>query len=151
MIDLTQFQRQNKFRLWFAKDQRWIHGPHKDNSLDGVNLLGETIILGSILCMPDDNHVSIEDLNDVVTLEYTGLDDDDGKNIFEGDIVEETWEECHLYGYSPDEYIKKKDVYIVEYKAPSFVFKRRGDSQTSIEHFSRRVIGNIFDSPELIK
>ena len=52
--------RKIKFRVWFNKAKTWIHGPHKDPSLDGINILGETILLEGPI-----SGVSIEDLNDV--------------------------------------------------------------------------------------
>ena len=44
-MNIQDFQHRTKFRLWFDKDKRWIHGPHKRNDLGWVNLFGETIIL----------------------------------------------------------------------------------------------------------
>lgn len=143
--------RQIKFRVWNDKTKNWIHGPHEMPSLDGVNLFGETILLGGFM-----NRVSIEDLNDCVALQFTGLKDKNGKEIFEGDIVrwivrpldlryKEEFEEWEHQG-KPLQEIKK----MVQFKHHGFMcFDSSGfGPYRAIEC---EVIGNIFENLELLK
>ena len=85
--------------------------------------------------------------------QYTGLKDSTEKEIYEGDIIKDTWQQNHPYGYFPDESLWNmcNDVYVVKYEPPSFIFHRYSGAQTSVEEFKREVIGNIFENPELLK
>ncbi len=65
------------FRAWHSKQNKWLH----DKSWGGCHILGETILLGE-WC-----RVLIEELNDIVVEQHTGLHDKDKSPIFEGDIV----------------------------------------------------------------
>ncbi len=66
------------FRVWNEKAKCWVH----DTSYGGVHLFGETILLGGFM-----HGVSVEDLNDCVAEQDTGIDDAKGVSIWEGDIV----------------------------------------------------------------
>lgn len=77
-------QRPLKFRLWDTRRKKWIHGPHKDASMDGCHILGETMLLGEFA------PVSVARLNDLRVLQYTGVDDKHGRNVYEGDIIDFT-------------------------------------------------------------
>lgn len=66
-----------KFRVWHQGKHEWVHGPG-----DEVNLFGETIFLGEFL-----RGVRVEELNDCVAEQFTGLIDSKEREIYEGDIV----------------------------------------------------------------
>jgi uncharacterized phage protein (TIGR01671 family) len=146
-MNIEEFQRPTKFRVWFNKEKRWIHGPHERNDMDGVNLFGETILFGALL-----DGISIEDLNDCVSLQYTGLNDINGKNIFEGDILASRANE------KPCNYLVKWSTHQSNYcgfilnpvmKDPPRVTFHIHDFQSWMAH-AFEVIGNIFDNPELL-
>lgn len=82
--------------------------------------------------------------------QYTGCKDSNGKDIYEGDVVKDTWKENSPYGYRPEDWDDEEDIYAIKYDAPSFVFHRHSGDQTCIEDFKRVVVGNMYENPELL-
>jgi len=120
--------RQIKFRVYNNKQNKWVHGPGNE-----VNLFGETILFGAFM-----NNVPTEELNDCVALEYTGLTDKNGKEIYEGDII-------HLkFGELNANLVVKWDKYMG--------LKYHNGGWTSMVHVNTHgeVIGNIFEHSELL-
>ncbi len=134
-----------KFRIWFEKEKRWIHGPHEISSLDGVNLMGETILLGAFL-----DGVSIKDLNDVIALQFTGLLDKNGREIFEGDVIKshefEDWGD--IQGYERIAFVAFKNG-----RFSSFVTKSSLETDYIGEEIrcNVEIIGNIYNNSDLLK
>jgi len=126
-----------KFRVWNKKTNNWVQGcgRHENPSLDGVNLFGETILLGGFM-----NGVSIEDLDDCETLQFTGLKDKNGKEIFEGDILECDYGEYRGLGkviYTMQGfYIESRYGVLIQDTVPTMKYSN--------------IIGNIFENPELL-
>ncbi len=140
-------QRQIKFRIWNNKTKQWIEGPNEESCLDGVNLFGETILLGGFLY-----GVSIEDLNEIVALQYTGLKDKNGREIFEGDILIYKLDYNESQGGQLD-----NEIDYVHFDHATFFWGNKlkcalneyltGKNNT----VDLEIIGNIYDNPELIK
>ena len=126
-----------KFRIWNKKTNTWVegHGPDELASLDGVNLFGETILLGAFM-----DGVSIKDLNDCVALQYIDIEDKNDKQIFEGDIVK--WD-GGIYQVQ----------YCNNYACCGFrLFNGDESLETECENWKNtEVIGNIYENPDLIK
>ena len=112
-----------KFRVW------------DKTSKEMVNI--NRIDIGDGLCKPTIfGDVFYDYWNDVELMQYTGIKDKNGKEIYEGDIVE-----YHYPSY--DDYFNLK----VEYKRCAFFI---GDFIIYNKRNFIRVIGNIYENPELL-
>jgi len=73
-----------KFRIYDKARKEWVR-----DTENAFNLLGELVIMGEILRRPDDTGVKLSELNDLEVMQFTGLLDKNGKEIYEGDVVED--------------------------------------------------------------
>lgn len=114
--------REIKFRIWNKKKNEW--------HLRDINLLGETIVLGEILLSEKDEPMKLIDMNDLIVMQFTGLKDKNGKEIYEGDIYQ-----TFIEGNRP--------IFIVE-------FINGGFSVAGLLE-DIEVIGNIYENPDLLE
>jgi len=146
-----------KFRAWFR--DRWLHSYEK---LGGCSISGETMTIGGWL-----SEVKVEDLNDVIIEQCTGLKDSNGKLIYEGDIVRMShmYHECYCSGMCcecqpikgdtvgvvallPSEgYVLKNNHFIDD--EGEFVAKRKKYCKLYSTH-ETYLLGNIHENPELL-
>ena len=116
--------REIKFRAWWSDP-----GIMKDFSLGQDYLRGYKH--GEKWCLELDDADSI--------MQYTGLKDKNGKEIYEGDIV--------LY---------KKLISVVEWMWYMWIFKHKDmgdmaqDHVVASSHSSVKIIGNIYENPDLL-
>lgn len=131
-------KREIKFRAWDNRKKKWLCGYEYPN-LGGFSLFGETVMLGEWSRMLDTylferrKHKQ----EDLIVMQYTGLKDRNGKEIYEGDILKEN---LSFGGHKS-----------VEYIGNGFWCKNEnGDRSMPTEEY-REVIGNIYENPELVK
>lgn len=120
--------REIKFRAW-NKKEKYIE------LVDDLQMFNNQLYIG----IPGEDYFLGKD--DVELMQYTGLHDKNGKEIYEGDIVEitrpcilERGEVKFINGCFD---IKSKDTLLMLY-------------QCEINNFKLKVIGNIYDNPELL-
>lgn len=80
----------------------------------------------------------------VKIMQYTGLTDKNGKEIYEGDIVKD------LAVLPEDE--ERDYISVVEFKWGSFlIYDKEKEKYNTVAHSTLEVIGNIYENPELLK
>lgn len=135
--------REIKFRVWDKNRRGFLY--HSRNTIDSQNLW--LSLEGALTSVTRPNH----EIENFIIQQFTGLKDVNGVDIYEGDIILETWEENQPYGYDPYEWYNQTSKFVVEYKAPSFNFPKRYGDQRSIENYELKVIGNIFEDKNDIR
>ena len=76
-------------------------------------------------------------------MQFTGLTDKNGKEIYEGDILKDSWECVHEVYYSED---AQWSTHL--HKHPKHIFPAR---YLHCAYMQWEVIGNIYENPELLK
>ena len=128
-----------KFRAWDKRGKQMILTISQLHLESGM-------IVGH--CGKDETWV-LNDKNQYTLMQYTGLIDKNGKEIYEGDVVKI---DC---GYSGDRFYKEC-IAIIKYDAPGFYTHNIKEKdgvvwQDACHYFEDfEIIGNIWENPELI-
>jgi uncharacterized phage protein (TIGR01671 family) len=120
--------REIKFRVWDKYDKCFI----------------EQNLLPFKLWFDEEEFIKYEDENimryptDIILMQYTGIKDKNGKEIYENDLI--TW--------------GGGGIHQIEFRDTSWAFKNEDwllSMITSEEKSTFEIIGNVFENPELLK
>ena len=131
--------REIKFRAWDNKHKKWMW-PYPD----AFWIIGETTVF-NLLAQAED--MSIRDYNEIQIVQYTGLKDKNGTEIYEGDIINdpEWW-------WGPGEVFLNRGVCgpCIGDSVMAYVCRNaRGVSYNIWDGKDVEVIGDIYKNPEL--
>ena len=129
----------------------WVEGDlfHNDNTNYPMTLIGSLILSRNKYTdeIDIDGYCLIE-VDPETVCQYTGLKDRNGKKIFEGDIVDTVYD-IEYIGVAA----KRIGKSVVKFHKGCFMKDKIGEA--GLFHFiasdKEKVIGNIFDNPELLE
>ena len=123
-----------KFRAWDDAKKEWLCGYEMPN-LGGFSLFGETVMLGEWSRILDEYifERNGHKQDDLKVMQFTGLTDKNGKEIYEGDIVR-----------------YRDGIYKVDWFENGFYLFRDVRAKFDIWWVDTEVVGNIYENPELL-
>ena len=121
--------RELKFRGWWADPQIMVEFG-----------LGQDYFKGCFSHVDNECYTCEIEFADSI-MQYTGLLDKNGKEIYEGDVVKEIISFPSLY---------REELYEIKYEDSSFDCRCKGGGKYSIKYKELEVIGNIYENKELL-
>lgn len=136
--------RELKFRAWDDRNKMWLFSYNHPN-LGGFSMKGEVMLFGEYQRFLE--RVPLEDWSKIILMQYTGLKDKNGNEIYDGDILSFIDFDFN----SDDEFLNYG---LVEYYVSEmrfFITNRNSVEMDEID-FEKEVeiIGNIYENPELL-
>ena len=128
-----------KFRAWISEADTMT------NNLKGIDFENETVVLKKFYWedgFPVEEEVFEVEIGNAILMQSTGLKDNNGKEIFEGDIVKMAKDV-----YSEPTYYEVVRHYGGAYRLES---KQHG-CELWLRHTDCEVVGNVYENPELLE
>ena len=134
--------REIKFRIWDIENKEML----KVQELDF-----EPTFYGGRIAIRPDQYNDYFDTEDMILMQYTGLHDKNGKELYEGDIVKITNKNSKVISMKP---IIADIEWSEEYLTYTLITTSVKDAFESLkdylDEYDIEVIGNIYDNPELL-
>ncbi len=132
-----------KFRAFDNRTKKWLLG-YEYKNLGGFSMFGECMIFGEVSRMIDD-YVFEKDgrkNQDLILMQYTGLNDKNGKEIYEGDLLNISHPNKNVLGILQSSVLFKNGCFTLDH---TILYKLHEMSQLG------EIIGNIYENPEKLK
>ncbi|MEK3717937.1 YopX family protein [Paenibacillus sp. FSL R7-0333] len=126
--------REIKFRAWYKPLGVMI----QPDKLEMINF--DTKVLGVYMEMEGMGYHVLR-MYDFELMQYTGLQDKNGREIYEGDILQDD------YGAGEVEWVQEHCAYMVFTRNPSIYHRLESDGKL----VQSEVIGSIYENPELLE
>lgn len=134
--------REIKFRAWDERNAEMVYSDKEDAFY--INPKGAMFMYA--LPKPEPG-LDVKYFIDYKLMQYTGLKDKNGKEIYEGDILNAYHNEFEVY-----------EIAAVKYSAPAFTLGRYWKdgshdwySMEQYDSYELEVLGNIYENPELLE
>jgi uncharacterized phage protein (TIGR01671 family) len=134
-------KREIKFRAWHEESRQMVYGRANRAVVD---------FEGGVLLV--DNLSGSYMKREVILMQYTGLHDNNEKEIYSSDILKDERGRIGLITelHSGQVFMWLKEYEDMQRKFPVIIYEAVADNQTSSFIESCEVIGNIYENPELL-
>lgn len=137
--------REIKFRAWHLKYDQWPESSKKYTQQMDLNPCLGGGFNSDYECLVNNNHEGFSD-PDTIWMQYTGLKDINGKEIYEGDVMESVEHEDNSRG----KIVFERGCFLFEYEGWREKLLQPIEIDDLIRKYNQ-VIGNIYENPELLK
>lgn len=138
-----------KFRCYDTKNKKWLFG------YDYPNLGGFNFPVGEVMLGGELESIRLEDWDHIDSMQFTGIKDINGKEIYEGDVVRHN-------GYIKPKELEVRfldgafclgidEIGISEISSWVTIRDAMVQARRNVGDLKLEIIGNKYDNPELLK